>query len=59
MRPVESRLEVATATTPTLYVVPVTAVGIPPSDVDLAWDKMRVMIGGVEISRDYDPGAAE
>lgn len=56
MRPVTSRLEVVVATTPTLNVAPVYAVGIPPSDVDTIWDQMRVDIGGTIILRDFDPG---
>ena len=56
MRPVTSRLEVVVATTPTLNVAPVWAVGIPPSDVDAVWDQMRVDIGGTIILRDFDPG---
>lgn len=56
MRPVTSRLEVVIATTPTLNVAPVYAVGIPPSDVDAVWDQMRVDIGGTIILRDFDPG---
>lgn len=56
MRPVTSRLEVVVATTPTLNVAPVYAVGIPPSDVDAVWDQMRVDFGGTIIIRDFDPG---
>jgi hypothetical protein len=56
MRPVTSRLEVEIATTPTLNVAPMYAVGIPPSDIDAVWDKMRVDVGGMIIERDFDPG---
>lgn len=56
MRPVTSRLEVDIATTPTAYVDPVSAVGIPPSDVDAVWDQMRIDVGGTIILRDFDPG---
>lgn len=56
MRPVTSRLEVELATTPTLNVAAVYAVGIPPSDIDTVWDQMRVDVGGTIILRDFDPG---
>lgn len=56
MRPVTSRLEVVVGTTPTVNVSPVYAVGIPPSDIDSVWDKIRVDVGGRIILRDYDPG---
>ncbi len=39
-------------------VTPRTAVGIPPSDVDSHWDKMRVAVSGTVILRDFDPGEA-
>ena len=51
-----SRLEVETATKPTVNVSPVTAVGIPPSDADQIWDEMRVDVGGRIILRAFDPG---
>ena len=37
-------------------VAPRTAVGIPPSNVDSHWDKMRVAVGGRIILRTFDPG---
>ncbi len=36
-------------------VSPQTVVALPPSDLDLAEDQMRVRINGVEIIREYDP----
>lgn len=56
MRPVTSRLEVEVGTTPIANVAPMYAIGIPPSDVDPEWDKMRVDVGGMIILRDFDPG---
>jgi hypothetical protein len=56
VRPVTSRLEVDIATTPISNVAPMYAVGIPPSDIDAVWDKIRVDVGGMIIERDYDPG---
>ncbi len=37
-------------------VAPRTAVGIPPSDVDSDWDKIRVAVGGRIILRAFDVG---
>lgn len=66
MRPVTSRLEAALATIPIYNAAPLTAVGIPPSDIDPIWDEMRVDVGGVAsggmiigstiILRAFDPG---
>lgn len=56
MRPVESVLEVELRTTPIANVSPMYAVGIPPSDIDPVWDEIRVDVGGMMISRAFDPG---
>ncbi len=33
-----------------------TVVALPPSDADPLWNEMRVFVGGVLVSRAFDPG---
>jgi len=37
------------------YVSPQTVVVLPPSTLDPAADQMRVVVNGVQITRQYDP----
>lgn len=55
---VSSRLDVILRTADVTGVAPRTAVGIPPSDIDPYWDRMRVAIGGRVINRAFDTGVA-
>ena len=53
---VTSRLVASTATVANTYgLVPQTVVALPPSDLDLAEDEMRVYLGGVLTTRHFDP----
>ncbi len=39
-------------------IAPRTVVALPPTDADPIWDEMRVIVGGLLISRAFDPGEA-